>query len=208
MAEFNQKALAQLLEGPTRRTSWIGTLFQSYLRPIPTNGSVIALAAGGCEELLQLRPFVGEAAKIHAFDIIQPRRFGPEILSFSAAKFHQANIKNVSRVLRLAGGTPDLIICRHPRIFETFKEASGKIEYNEWWLKTLSEYARQIRDKGQMLITTFTEIEQMLLVEEMRKQGLSPSAESNYFAPANLCKVYQFSAETVPTRPDGFTVLI
>lgn len=198
-----------ILEQAKNRSIWISVVLNQYLRKPAQPASVIAaLAIGDGMELLHLRPFVGPQALIHGFDIVPPEELphGADIIAYTSSLSHQADIQSVGEVQSVLKVVPDIIICRHPRLFESVSRDSNEIMWNEWWINALTEYAKWISGRGQMMITTFFKLEALKFIEGMTNQGIIPKYYENEFCP--LVTNFRTKVGSLKGRPDGYVLLI
>jgi hypothetical protein len=175
------------------QTSWIRDLLKDNLNPIKPGALVLVLACGSGVELPHIRNFAGEKAIIHAFDILPPDQTERNCFLGPKIKYHRIDIRNLKQVLNAAGRTdgqlPDLIICRSPKIIEII--GPGKVVRQDWWIDVLTQYAQiVVNNGGQMLITTYTEEEQILLAKAMEKIGLEPITGQNELCPNRFRREY------------------
>ncbi len=166
---------------PIIKTRWISRVFHEYLRPVSQGASVAALAVGGGEELPHLRSFTGPGARIHAFDIVRPSERLKELAQLAAVTYHREGIQRIDKVIRAIGDTPELVVCRAPRILETVSRR--EIRFNEWWADVLAQYGSRVGWRGQMLVTTYTDEERAKIAQRMSAWGVPFRLYENSFCP-------------------------
>lgn len=206
--ETEDRALTRELTLKYQESEWIGKVLTANLSPIPERGTICSLGVG-CRghwlaiELLHIRDFVGPQARLYAFDI---EKLGPEALlhtEVTNTKFHRADIRDTGKIIKLMGGEPpNLVICRHPRVIKAIDQNGIVVQLNKWWAETLTHWGLLVRGRGQMLVTTFTEIERDIIAGKMRQVGLAPTLDENDFAPSQLSTIFA----RIKARFDGFTI--
>ena len=206
MIEGSPAALRLKYAIPIERTTWILNVFKTTLRPVSPRALVVTLAVGKGEELPHLRAFVGTKARIHAFDILKPSGRLYDMVQLTRTNYHCQDIAKVNSIFEVINGPLNLVICRAPRVLESI--SPNKISYNEWWIPTLIEYAQKMSKDGQMLITTYTEEEQLKIVEGMRKQGLQPITGENTLFPLAMPKKYFGPSGDIRAGIDRFTIVV
>lgn len=203
--EDGLKQLAAYLEHVTKRTDWIGQVLRQNLYPIRPDATVACLAAGNCEELLQVRRLVGKGARIFAFDEGVPNPNAILAIAGTGSDYRIGDIRDIDNLTAEMGGIPHLIICRHPKVLVSATSLTGKIQEKQvWWGETLSQWGQRLDRSGQMIVTTFTQFERDFIAERMVQDGLSPTTGENQLAPSSLrLKVGPHLA-----LPDGFTITV
>ena len=203
--EDDLKKFAAYLEHVTEQSDWIGQVLSQNLYPIRPDATVACLAAGYCEELLQVRRVVGRGAKIFAFDNTVPNPNAVLAIVGSESDFRKRDIRDIDQLIGEMGGVPHLIVCRHPKVLVSTTPRTGRIQETQgWWGDVLSEWGEKLDPSGQMIITTFTKFERDFIAERMAQHGLNPVTGENQLAPSEL------SLKVGPhfALPDGFTITV
>lgn len=199
-------------------------IFKRFTKPkeLPPHAVIFNLNAGECVDVVAMRDVYGPHAMIFSFDIAQPRQsFAASALQLGDG-FLQMDIQDIQGCLDAVGMQPHLVVSRAPRVMETVVGATGQITLNTWWGDTLAQWADALQPDGQMLVTTYTELERDFIAAAFARHGKKGERLSNtYF---NQPREYQFNMplwcevpegmefhsgtigkKSLPSRVDGYT---
>ncbi len=173
------------------------------LEAIPSGARIVCLGIGEGLEVLALRQVFPNASKMLGVDTQIPSTDGLERIESAGAIFEPLSAGNTTGIIRLLDDQPpDLVICRHPRIYKAI-EGEGLVltDSADRWAKILIAWGKiMTAQNGQLLVTTYFVKDRDLLAEQMHVAGLNPSTgESAYGYP-----VGEFADFDMKT--DGFTL--
>lgn len=164
------------------RTAWIGQVLRQHLGDVSKANTGLIVGTGHGFEIPHVRRFLGTSAEINAY-------FVPQITPEARLLAHTAHVElqvgDVRQTERVLGDSknPGLLVCREPRIIESYNSGNGKITYNDWWISTLADYVSRC---DRTIITTCFEVEMVLLRKEMERRKIRTEVSENKMAPRNL----------------------
>ncbi|MEK7165497.1 MAG: hypothetical protein AAB874_01660 [Patescibacteria group bacterium] len=199
-----KRKLTELLSQVHLRSAWIGNVLRTNLTPPRPDATVCCLNVGSGEELLQVRKFIGDQARLYAVDIKSSPNLSLMCIGANA-EFISADISYVADLTGHMSSVPDIVISRHPRIVVTVNKQGQPGEVDTSWFQPLSEWGQLVvGNGGQMLITTYTQVERDVLGLAMGKFGLNPEQGENDFAPSSLVRKFGPAL----AGPDKFTLVL
>lgn len=163
----------QEIENLLEKESHLPDLFTRFLAPIAPDSTVFCLGTGPGGEL----PFVRALApsgRVIAFDNTDDPRIqslSARLVSTSRAKFYPIDLSPMS-ARELAGqfGSPHLVICRHPELYD-----------HPFWISHLTGWGTYVTENGgQLLVTTYDKLEQLDILRSMLGKGIVPGQIDQY----------------------------
>lgn len=191
------------------RSTWVRNTLDYFL-PGKEYRNIVVLEHFEGDDLLHLRAKYPDAAITVFFpEEEKPVALGmADITDCRAVLRSEVKPKYVEPCLRLAGGTPDLIICRAPRLFESTPMNHLDIQYNEDRLQMVVRWIMYAKQRG---IDTFfsyaTNVEAAQVERRLKDHGLDVPIYDNPHTDPNLCfTVDCLTGPVIPGAPDYYVM--
>ncbi len=199
-------------------------IFRRFTKPkeLPSHAVIFNLNAGECVDVVAMREVYGPDAMIYSFDIEQPKQSFAQSALRLGNGFLQMDIQDIQGCMDAVGMQPHLVVSRAPRVIEKVFGGTGQVTLNTWWGDTLAQWAEVLQPNGQMLVTTYTELERDFIAAAFARHGMRGErlANSYFNQPRHYqfdvplwCEIpegMEFSSATIgktslPSRVDGYT---
>lgn len=196
-------------DGYYERTAWLGATFDYFL-PGKEYTNIVVFEHYDGEDLLHLRAKFPEAAITVFFpEEEKPVSLGmADVTDTRAVLRRELKPKYVEPCIRLAGGTPDLIVCRSPRIIEATPKSYLDIEYNEDRLQMVARWIQYAKKKGiDTLFTYLTNIEAAQAERRLKDHGVDAPIYVNPHIDEDLSfTVDCLTGPVIPGAPDYYVM--